>query len=348
MVTPPPQVRQWPGNVSDIIFRDVIDRCKGVVVAAPPVPGSTVCESFMAKEREHAAFLESEEYASLAKVMTFCRLWCVVEVFAAMERGMHPIYRGVRVSEVSGDVVIISSEGALNMLDNFALMVLVEKCQVAVPADKIRELGAIGEENLPRLNKEVRSSLGAGASAVNQAVSEVDAYACRETEALRSLSGDRAMQAFIAAASAGQLEAMFELAALQLNLTDFSSLEWNPLVLASANGHVETVKALASGGAEVNQTNPNNGVTPLFMASQENHLEVVRELLEQGAEVDKCDSRGQSPLIIASRKGNLEVARVLLQHGADVQRQSQFGTALMDAEAKGHSRVAALLREHGA
>jgi hypothetical protein len=79
-------VRQWPGNVQDLDFRAVIDRCAAVVVGIAPLEGA-VAAGFLAKtgfngKKGDAAFAEftaSGEYKAAAKVLAFARLWCIGE-----------------------------------------------------------------------------------------------------------------------------------------------------------------------------------------------------------------------------------------------------------------------------
>ena len=73
-------VRQWPGNGADLDFRGVLEGCAATIVAAAPIEGTLLKEDgkeSMANPLAKAAFLESDEYDAVAKVLPFCRLWCV-------------------------------------------------------------------------------------------------------------------------------------------------------------------------------------------------------------------------------------------------------------------------------
>ena len=80
-------VRQWPGNVADLNFRAVIHRCRAVIVAVAPLPDTAVAKGFLPKvgfngktgQAARDAYLKSEEYAEVAKVLAFARLWCIGE-----------------------------------------------------------------------------------------------------------------------------------------------------------------------------------------------------------------------------------------------------------------------------
>ena len=68
-------VRQWPGNAADLDFRGVLGGCTAAIVVAPPIEGTLLSDAKgMGEARE--TFLKSDEYAVVAKVLPFCRLWC--------------------------------------------------------------------------------------------------------------------------------------------------------------------------------------------------------------------------------------------------------------------------------
>ena len=75
-------VRQWPGNGADLDFRGVLKGCTAAIVAAAPIEGTLLNDGSAGKKRMNypeakEAFLKSDEYAAVAKVLPFCRLWCV-------------------------------------------------------------------------------------------------------------------------------------------------------------------------------------------------------------------------------------------------------------------------------
>ena len=76
-------VRQWPGNGADLDFRGVLEGCTAAIVAAAPIEGTLLkdpnSEDGMTYSDAREAFLKSDEYAAVAKVLPFCRLWCVRE-----------------------------------------------------------------------------------------------------------------------------------------------------------------------------------------------------------------------------------------------------------------------------
>ena len=74
-------VRQFPGNGADLDFRGVLAECTAAIVAAAPIEG-TLLNDFNAdysvlNTQKREEFRKSDEYAAAAKVLPFCRLWCV-------------------------------------------------------------------------------------------------------------------------------------------------------------------------------------------------------------------------------------------------------------------------------
>ena len=75
-------VRQWPGNGADLDFRGVLRGCTAAVVVAAPIEGTLLKKSSgddgMAYPTAREAFIKSDEYKAVAKVLPFCRLWYVL------------------------------------------------------------------------------------------------------------------------------------------------------------------------------------------------------------------------------------------------------------------------------
>jgi len=99
------------------------------------------------------------------------------------------------------------------------------------------------------------------------------------------------------------------------------------LTLASANGHVDIVKALllSEGGRGTLNMKDAGGWTPLVWAAQQGHAKVVRLLLSAGALIDGAPDGG-SPLAGATAAGHLDVIRILLEAGANPNKPDGKGT----------------------
>ena len=134
-------MRQWCGNHADLDFRGVIRGCTALQVAAPVVEGK-ISEEFLNSPDKLAAFLASDAGAAAKPVLFGFRLWCVVELHAALHFGKPVIIRAGKAAR-EGDAVKFVRPGAYDMLDNLSRMIDVERAECAVRADYDREMDAV-------------------------------------------------------------------------------------------------------------------------------------------------------------------------------------------------------------
>ena len=163
---------------------------------------------------------------------------------------------------------------------------------------------------------------------------------------------------------------IFDKTALQKML---AQSETSPLIVAAAEGKIEHVKSLISGGVDVNVKDL-DCLTPLHYAAQRGHKETVEVLLEHGADVNIGDyysrtaaeyamssnhgeivqllvSKGAdiSPLHFALYMKDEAKARSLIEGGADVNRRTPYGTTPLDrAVGAGFKDIVGLLIAKGA
>lgn len=76
----------------------------------------------------------------------------------------------------------------------------------------------------------------------------------------------------------------------------------------------DVMRVLAEAGADLDAGYPN---TPLEVASEWGHVELIRALIEGGADVNRPTLSGETPLRAALTKGHTEAALALLKGGAD-------------------------------
>lgn len=82
-------VRQWPGNVADLDFRGVIQRCHAFIVSVSPLPFAlSFFGQFKTRESLREKFFESKNGQLATQRLPFFRLWCVVEIACAVSRGV--------------------------------------------------------------------------------------------------------------------------------------------------------------------------------------------------------------------------------------------------------------------
>lgn len=117
---------------------------------------------------------------------------------------------------------------------------------------------------------------------------------------------------------------------------------------AARGGHVQTMEALAEGGADLDRANP-QGATPLMFAGMKGHVPATEWLLRHGAEWRTVDEGGQSSLDYAKQWGQKETATVLrawiTEHGsaAEVSElKRELNASLIRAATTGET---ALLKE---
>jgi ankyrin repeat protein len=113
------------------------------------------------------------------------------------------------------------------------------------------------------------------------------------------------------------------------NCTTDDQYRHTPLICAAGNGHVEVVRVLLEGGANVERANANQ-VTALHKAALYGYLEVCRLLLDWGAKVDPVDKWRNTPLHDAVRFGHLLVVKLLVEGGADVSVKDDNGLTARD------------------
>jgi len=85
---------------------------------------------------------------------------------------------------------------------------------------------------------------------------------------------------------------------------------------AAYAGQAEIVSLLVAKGAAVNDASNRFGTTPLLMASEENHIETVRTLLGHGADVTAVEINGYNPTSQAGWREHWDVLELLLANGA--------------------------------
>ena len=175
-------------------------------------------------------------YARDAKVLAFCRLWCLVEMFATLQNSKALIFRGAQFKSVGQDGAVLLAGGGggggsgsgsasgddnetdlmVGVLQNCSQIVDVGRAQCAVDADRVREMNKIEQEaanqgGLSCVNRALSAALTTGAVSVHAGIMEVDNFLCGEPEGLRKLSLDKVQGAVSTVCAAGLVEVLNEL-----------------------------------------------------------------------------------------------------------------------------------------
>jgi hypothetical protein len=117
----------------------------------------------------------------------------------------------------------------------------------------------------------------------------------------------------------------------------------NPLLLAAHKGHANVARILIEFGADVNKANT-DGLTPLIAASMNDHVETVKLLCQKKADPDSQTFPDKyTALMFAKSK---EVFKSLLESGASTVLRNKWGDTVHElAQAHGNNEFIRLLDE---
>mmetsp|Transcript_94161 Transcript_94161/g.248840 ORF Transcript_94161/g.248840 Transcript_94161/m.248840 type:complete len:198 (+) Transcript_94161:46-639(+) len=107
-------------------------------------------------------------------------------------------------------------------------------------------------------------------------------------------------------------------------------------VLGARYGDLEDVLAYIKAGSVLIDAQSHGGATALLMGSANGHLEVVKALLEAKANLEVPNEAGNRPLHWAALNGHKQVCEALLEAKADANVKNEFGRKPFD-EAFGRS-----------
>lgn len=139
-----------------------------------------------------------------------------------------------------------------------------------------------------------------------------------------------------------------------INLKTADVGQYTALLLASQQGHIETVKWLAELGADVNIARQRDGTTALQTAIVNNHLPVIKVLVEEcKADINKTNLDGASPLYYSlgywHQAYKLAITKFLLEHNANIHAKTIFGDQpIHRASNLADVKAIKLLLDHGA
>jgi ankyrin repeat protein len=88
------------------------------------------------------------------------------------------------------------------------------------------------------------------------------------------------------------------------------------LMYAAREGAIDAARALADGGADLNQADP-DGSTAMILALINAHYDLAALLVEKGADLDRADSTGMTPLYAA-----VDMNTLAFMHGRPTSRPS--------------------------
>ena len=122
-----------------------------------------------------------------------------------------------------------------------------------------------------------------------------------------------------------------------------------PLIWASINDSVETVKLILSRDDIIIDELDDLNYTPLIHAFENENFYIVKLLVENGADVDDKDDYENTALIAAVGCNRLDIVKFLLGHDAEIDCQNEYGdTALILAAHFGNEEIVKILLDFNA
>jgi ankyrin repeat protein len=152
------------------------------------------------------------------------------------------------------------------------------------------------------------------------------------------------------AAATGQTARVRELLAANPSLVNMYAPDgFHPLGLAAFFGNKETVEALLTAGADVNQQSRESmKVSALHSSAAARRPDIAAMLLAKGANPNLRAEAGVTVLHEVAITGQIDLAEMLLKHGAEVNANDNSAkTPLAHAIDSKKDAMAAWLREHG-
>lgn len=136
----------------------------------------------------------------------------------------------------------------------------------------------------------------------------------------------------VAAARAGDSQAVLRLLALGLPIQARDHSGGTALLQAAGHGHQDVVRLLLARGAQVDAA-ADSGNTPLVAAILGDHPDIVALLLAHGAVAERRLAHGATALLVAAACGALAACQQLLAAGADIASADDAGNRALHAAA---------------
>lgn len=115
------------------------------------------------------------------------------------------------------------------------------------------------------------------------------------------------------------------------------------LIIAASKGHLDNVRNLLSGGADINAVTVDN-ISALMYASENGDVEMVNLLLEKGADPNIKPYNGATALIGAAKLNHQAIAELLINYGANINARDEEGvTAIHYATAYNYPELVEML-----
>lgn len=293
-------VRQWPGNVNDIVFAGVVKHCRTfmVVVSSGELERIGELNFKLLLEEGHKVILPNEK-----RGIPFLRIWCLAEIASACTQRIPLVIACGRHSIDPYGKYRHIFESNMPLLYHMQFLVSVELAVAQFEEDRVRVLGELQAGiGCDEVNRMVRGSIVGALTATKSSVFRYATVGI--TRPLTTLLGQ-----------------------YQSNDSSSSSKLTQVLCAASASGHQEIYKSLVNTSQKLLKTKDSDGMSPLMHAIRGCHLEIVSQILTDSdtADVNAHNNYNWSSLGIAAQTGNAEIISCLLEKGAKVNSELDGG-----------------------
>ena len=335
-------VRQWPGNIADLDFRVVVQKCDAMIVSTSPVDG---LKEYIPMETAKKIFLASKEGQRAKASIPFFRLWCIVELVAAIRLNIPIVIKGGSISKYE-TYFTYDTQCIGELMNNLKYMIDVEASECAVVADKIREMAVVNslDGGAKGVNTLIAGLVSGAQGSVLNNVVEIDAYVCNEKESFRNLYiplgcqgeiKELAVRILTAACGGGRVAIVHELLdkwkVEEEENDDDDDNDDDDKREGEGEGEGETKMNVLS--SEGNISTKNNWLVQLideslviWNASNGGHVQVLGMLLDvQYTNINVAIDTGETAFFQACSNGNIQVVTLLLASGMTIHVKICFG-----------------------
>lgn len=336
-------VRQWPSESPDLDFASTIDHCKYFLIVCSYQ--KEVLE--MSLEERFSRNLEVLPFP-VRRQISFLRVWCLVEIHAACQKGMPIIMKAGSYKRKDDESVEFKSNG--DMLDKLSYFIDIRNAEATVASDKSRILASIESGvGADALNSKARGAIFGGYAIAFDGCASIGCAVMEDPEPLKLVLSENNKYYLFAAAGGGYKDLLKKFLDVGTDINQVSNEHGSSALLyATEAGHTVCAEMLLNHGAAVNQQN-NRGMTPLILAAVGGHLACIEMLLNHGADIHQEESNCATAMMYAALGGHTKIICMLLSQGAEIEHKSKNGgTALIGACIGGFIECAEMLLSHGA
>lgn len=331
-------MRQWPSQKPDLDFSAVVRQCKSFLIVCSSLLSVTSLQHADMMSRNIAAILPEDRLQ-----LAFLRVWCLVEVHAAILSGAVIILKaGTHDTFLENQMHFVSN---ISMPRNLVHFVDIRSAEATIPSDKQRILSDIESsgKGIESINDTIRAFLSGAVMAVKHSV--MQCAACEDKLALERVLSDPTKY-IVSIAACGYIELLrrvIDKGGDVLAVEDHRT----PLSAAAEGGHVSCIELLLQHDTSEAMLASVN--TAVYLAAKEGHTAVLKFLRKFGGSLSLVDREGTTLLMECAAGGHLECVKYLIANGCDVnQVDNTRTTALMKAAYGGHTKCVEELIRCGA